>query len=227
MRAPVSIVVPTFNAAADLPASLSCLAEGLEAGLIRELIFTDGGSTDNTAALAEEAGAVLLLGKAGRGQQLRRGADAAEGQWLLFLHADTHLDRGWTRALFDHMRDHPEKAGHFRLGFRAQGAAPRMVSRWANLRSWVFGLPYGDQGLFVARKLYDRVGGYPEIPLMEDVALARALKGQILSIPVTAWTSAARYEADGWLRRGGRNLLTLARYLLGADPERLARSYPR
>lgn len=227
MRAPVSIIIPTLNAAADLPEAMAALGEGLEAGLIRELIIADGGSRDDIAALAEEAGAVLVTGPAGRGPQLRRGAEAAEGDWLLFLHADTHLSPGWSRAILDHMRDMPDRAGHFRLRFRARGPAPRMVSRWANLRSWAFGLPYGDQGLFISRRLYDRIGGYPDIPLMEDVAIAKALRGQMALIPCTAWTSAARYQSEGWLRRGGRNLVTLTRYLMGADPKVLARSYLR
>lgn len=227
MRAPVSIIVPTLNAAAEVAALLACLGEGLEEGIIREVIVSDGGSTDDIAALAEQAGAVFVEGPSGRGQQLSRGADVAEGEWLLFLHADTQLSQGWARALLDHMRDHADQAGHFRLRFRARGPAPRLVSKWANLRAWAFGLPYGDQGLFLSRRLYDQVGGYVDIPLMEDVAIARALRGRMIALPAIAWTSPDRYQAEGWLRRGGRNLLTLTRYMMGADPERLARSYSR
>ena len=100
------------------------------------------------------------------------------------------------------------------------------MAAWANLRSHL-GLPYGDQGLLVPRSLYDAVGGYPDQPLMEDVALVRALKGRLAPVGVTITTSAARYHAQGWLRRGGRNLLLLARYFAGQDVETLARSYHR
>ncbi|MDF0599931.1 TIGR04283 family arsenosugar biosynthesis glycosyltransferase [Psychromarinibacter sp. C21-152] len=227
MRAPVSVIVPTLDAAREVPATLASLGEGLEEGVIRELILSDGGSADGTARIADAAGAILVTGPAGRGGQLARGAAEAQAEWLLFLHADTQLGPGWAPALLGHLRDHPDKAGHFRLAFRADGSAARLVARWANFRARAFGLPYGDQGLLISRRLYDAVGGYPEIPLMEDVALARALGRRLVPLPATAWTSAERYERQGWLRRGTRNLVTLTRYLLGADPERLARAYSR
>ena len=227
MRAPVSVIVPTLDAEAELPAALACLGEGLDAGLIRELVIADGGSTDGTGAIAEAAGAVFVEGPAGRGGQLRRGAAAAQGEWLLFLHADSRLAPGWSGALLQHLRDRADRAGYFRLAFRAEGPAPRLVAGWANLRARALGLPYGDQGLLVSRTLYDRSGGYPDIPLMEDVAIARALAGQLAPIDAAVFTSAERYRRRGWIRRGGRNLMTLTRYLLGADPERLARSYSR
>ena len=113
------------------------------------------------------------------------------------------------------------------LGFRAGGILPRVVAGWANIRSRVFGLPYGDQGLLLRRALLEEVGGVPEIPLMEDVALARALRGRLCALPGTALTSAERYQAEGWFRRGARNLTVLLRYLLGVPPERLVRAYRR
>jgi hypothetical protein len=226
MRAPVSIVIPTLDAADDLPPTLAALGEGLEAGLIRELIISDGGSRDATRAIAEAAGAVWVEGPPGRGGQLARGAATAGGEWLLFLHADTQLAPGWTQAAVAHMRHHAGKAGWFRLRFRARGPAPRIVAGWANLRSRLFGLPYGDQGLLISRALYGSVGGFPAIPLMEDVALARTLgRGRLRALDAEALTSAARYEAEGWLRRGARNLSTLLSFLLGTDAESLARRY--
>ncbi len=227
MRAPVSIVIPTLNACSEMPATLAALAEGLQAGLIRELVISDGGSQDGIAGLAAEAGAVLIAGPAGRGGQLARGAVRARGDWLLFLHADTHLGPGWAAAVRDHIRRYPDRAGYFRLAFRAEGPAARIVAGWANWRSRRLGLPYGDQGLLMSRKLYEQAGGYPDIPLMEDVALARKLKGRLREIGATAFTSAERYREQGWLRRGTWNILTLLRYLCGADPARLARGYSR
>ena len=131
-------------------ATLGALGEGLEAGLIRELILTDGGSTDETAAIAEAAGALWLIGSAGRGGQIARGVKAAQGDWLLILHADTVLEAGWSRALLDHITSAPTKAGYGQLAFAARGFAPRFVAGWANLRARLFGLPYGDQALLVA-----------------------------------------------------------------------------
>lgn len=222
MRAELSVVIPTLNAGAGLPACLTALMEGLEAGLIRELVISDGGSTDGTLALADEAGAHIVTGLPSRGGQLRRGVAAATGAWLLVLHADSVLPPGWP-ALVRAQMGTPRPAC-FRLRFDAGGCAPRIVEVWANLRTRVFGLPYGDQGLLVPRRAYDAAGGYPDIPLMEDVALVRAL-GRIDLLPCALTTSADKYRRGGWLRRGGRNMTLLLRYLLGADPETLARRY--
>ncbi len=223
VRARLSVIVPVLNGAAELPALLTGLMAGVEAGLIRELILSDGGSCDATARIAGDAGAIWVTGSASRGGQFRRGAEAAGGDWLLFLHADTGLPDGWVEAALAQMTD--GRPGYFRLSFDAQGAAPRIVAGWANLRARVFSLPYGDQGLLISRSDYDAAGGHPDIPLMEDVALARRLGRRLRVIPLAVRTSAARYQQDGWLRRGARNLWLLMRYLAGADPEVLRRRY--
>ncbi len=223
MRAPISVIIPTLNAANELPACLMALGEGLDAGLVRELIITDGGSSDGTLKIADAAGAEIVNGAASRGGQLRRGADAAQGQWLLFLHADTLLAPGWADVVLAHLTT--TNAGYFKLGFDSAHPMARFVSGWANLRSRLFALPYGDQGLLAPRALYDDIGGFPDQPLMEDVAIARALKGRLVCLNAKAITSATRYERDGWLRRGARNLVALCRYLAGTSPEKLARAY--
>lgn len=227
MRAALSVIIPTLNAEKQLPACLMALMEGLEAGLLREVVISDGGSTDATLQIAEEVGAELVTGDASRGGQLRRGGQAAQGDWLLVLHADTVLDPGWSESVLDHIASHPDMAGYFRLRFDAGGIAPRFVAGWANLRARVFGLPYGDQGLLLSRALYDGTGGFADQPLMEDVAMARQLRGRLREIPLSARTSAERYVTEGWFHRGRRNLWTLLRYLSGADPHDLARSYRR
>jgi rSAM/selenodomain-associated transferase 2 len=225
MRAPVSVIIPTLDAGAALPGCLGALGEGLAEGLIRELVVSDGGSRDGTLAVAAASGAVLVTGPAGRGGQLRRGVAAAQGAWLLVLHADTRLAPGWAAAVRGHLAS--DRAGYFRLSFDAEGLAPRIVAGWANLRSGLFGLPYGDQGLLVPRALYDVVEGYRDQPLMEDVEIARALRGRLVGLPAAAVTSAAKYLAQGWLRRGARNLWTFARYRAGVSAERLAAEYRR
>ncbi len=227
MPAPLSVVIPTLNAGASLGPTAETLLEGVSSGLVRELVLSDGGSEDNTRDIAKELGAVWIEGAAGRGGQLRRGVNAAGGDWLLLIHADTHLSPGWAEVAFRHMKDAPNKAGWFRLRFRASGLAPRVIAGGANLRSRLLGLPYGDQGLLVSRELLNAVGGVPDIPLMEDVALARALRGQLVGLRADAFTSAERYERDGWARRVFRNLGTLARYWLGADPAKLKTRYER
>ena len=224
MRATISVVIPTLNAEAHLGACLTALMPGLEAGIIRELIVSDGGSEDATVSIAKAWGAKVVTGPPSRGGQLGRGCNAAAGIWLLVLHADTQLRDGWVGPAILHLDT--RQAGWFRLAFAQGGLAGRLVAGWANLRSR-FGLPYGDQGLLLPRALYADAGGYPDQPLMEDVALARALRGKLTGIDAVAETSPARYHAQGWVRRGARNLWTLLRYFSGVSPHSLARSYRR
>lgn len=220
MVAPISVIIPTLNAETRLPGCASSLFEGVEAGLIREMIVTDGGSRDETLKVADAIGANIVQGPASRGGQLRRGCAAAKADWFLILHADTQLSKGWCGPVYAHMSS--RQAGWFSLRFDRGGA---FVAGWANIRSRMFGLPYGDQGLLIPRALYEHVGGYPDQPLMEDVALARALRGHLRGIEAEAITSAAKFRAQGWVRRGARNLVTLTRYFAGADPEVLAQAY--
>ncbi|MEM9550951.1 MAG: TIGR04283 family arsenosugar biosynthesis glycosyltransferase [Pseudomonadota bacterium] len=224
MSARISIVIPTLNAAGSLPRCLETLIEGLIDGLICELVITDGGSEDATLEIADEVGARIVRGVASRGGQLRRGVADTRGDWVLILHADTVLAPGWSRLVRQHV-EFDTRPAYFHLAFDISGLWPAMVSRWANLRARVFALPYGDQGLLIRRSDYDAAGGFPDQPLMEDVALALRLGRTLVGMPVTARTSAARYARDGWLSRGTRNLWTLARYLGGADPTKLAASY--
>ncbi|MEM1361525.1 MAG: TIGR04283 family arsenosugar biosynthesis glycosyltransferase [Pseudomonadota bacterium] len=225
MSAPLTVVIPTLNSAQSLPGCVAPLYEGIFAGLIRELIVTDGGSHDDTTQIAEALGARVLTGPAGRGGQLSRGTAMVESPWVLVLHADTQLSHGWADRVYQHMAQHPSKAGYFWLRFDATGMAAAIVARWANLRSALFGLPYGDQGFLVPRKALAAKGGYPDLPLMEDVALAKQFRGALCPLGAIAVTSAERYLSEGWLRRGSRNLTLLLRYLSGADPKKLAAAY--
>lgn len=223
MPATLSIVIPTLNAQDGLARSLPVLAEGLTAGLIRDLVISDGGSEDATLRIADAAGAKIVTGPASRGGQLRRGAEAADGAWLFFLHADTVLPAGWTDAVGAHLRQ--DRPGWCPMRFDHGGLPARLVAGWANLRARAFALPYGDQGLLISREAYTRAGGFPDQPLMEDVAMARGLGRRLMPLPLTVTTSAEKYLRDGWVRRGSANLRLLLRYLAGADPERLARRY--
>lgn len=225
MRAPISVVIPTLNAATQLPATAEALLAGVTEGIIGELIVSDGGSGDATVEVARALGARIVEGSAGRGGQIGRGVQIARGDWVLILHADTHLGPYWVEAVARHISCRSEAAGYFQLALRASGMAAWMVAFGANVRSRVLGLPYGDQGLLVSRGVLESVGGVPDIPLMEDVALARRLKGRLFMLEAQAQTSAERYLADGWARRVLRNLWTLVRYLGGARPEELVREY--
>lgn len=216
----LSVVIPTLDAERYLP---TCLERVSAAD---EIVVVDGGSRDRSAALAEHAGARVVLSPRGRGEQLRAGGEAATADWLLFLHADTVPGPRWREAVAKHAGRHPGKAGCFRLRLADTAWQARLVERAVAARLAWFGLPYGDQGLLIARALYDAVGGYRPLPLMEDVDLVRRIgRGRLAVLDEAATTSAERWRRDGWLRRSGRNLACLGLYRLGVSPERLARLY--
>lgn len=222
----ICVVIPTLNAERTLQQAMAPLVRAAVDGLVRQVVVADGGSNDDTLALAEDAGATIVATAPGRGEQLAAGCAAARGEWLLVLHADTVLAEGWERAVADHIARRPGKAGYFRFAFDDEGGRARLWERGVALRCALLALPYGDQGLLISRRLYDEVGGYRPLPLMEDVDLARRLGGRRLSpLAAVAITSAERHRRDGYLRRSLSNAGLLARYLAGADPERLARAY--
>ena len=213
----LSVIVPALNAEATLGQCLERL-DGAD-----EIIIVDGGSRDSTVAIAEAAGARVIFAPKGRGVQLRAGSEAARGDWLLFLHADTLIGPGWRGAVERQMAS-PFRPACFRLCLDDAAWQARLIERGVALRVKLFGLPYGDQGLLVSRQLYSNVGGYRPLPLMEDVDLARRI-GRVRMLDVDAVTSAERWRRDGWFRRSARNLACLSMYIAGVAPERIARFY--
>jgi rSAM/selenodomain-associated transferase 2 len=216
--------VPALNEAASLPGLLADLC-GLAP--VPEIIVVDGGSSDATCSVARELGARVLLAPRGRGAQLRIGAAAANAPLLCFLHADVRLDPPALRQLERLAESQPAGAYAFRLAIERAGLAYRIVEWGANVRSRWGGLPYGDQGLLVRREDYDAAGGYPPVPLMEDVALVRALHRttRIRILPAAVRASARRWEQDGAIRRTWANWRLLLAFLRGVPPERLALRY--
>ncbi|MEE9454789.1 MAG: TIGR04283 family arsenosugar biosynthesis glycosyltransferase [Paracoccaceae bacterium] len=224
MPAPLTIIIPTLNAAHKITPCLASLGEALEAGILAEVIFADGGSSDDIADIADGVGAIIVNTHKGRGGQMAMGATHARGEWLLFLHADSVLAPGWVAIARAHMQT-KTTAGYFRLQFDETTLPARIVANWANMRARLFGLPYGDQGLLINRILYENIGAHPSIPLMEDVAIASTLRGQLTPLAANITTSAEKYHTQGWLRRSLRNFTLLMRYKLGADPAVLAAKY--
>lgn len=222
----LSIVIPALNPGPRFGSVLAALVPGAVEGLVKDVVVCDAGSADRTLELAEEAGCRVLSTDRGRGGQLRAGAAAARGDWLLFLHADTVLQPGWERAVEAHIARHPGKAGYFRLRFDDPMVKARLWEKGVALRCAVLALPYGDQGLLVSKSLYDETGGYPDWPLMEDVELVRRIgRKRLRLIDATAETDAGKFRRDGWLRRSARNVAFLVAWAFGADPRDLARRY--
>jgi len=228
--APISIVIPTRDAAAWLRRSLPPLAafEGLD--LVREVVIADCGSADETPAIVEAAGARLIRAEAGRGRQLAAGAEAARGDWLMFLHADTVLAEGWDDAVRNFITDpaNTGRAGYFRFALDDARFAARRIAWLTNLRCRLLGLPYGDQGLLIHRELYRACGGFRPLPLMEDVDLVRRLgRRRLKMLEAVAVTSAARYRRGGFWLRPLRNQFCLLLWFLGMPPRAILRIYER
>ena len=216
----LTIVVPVLNAAASLG---HCLAVLADAG---EIIVVDGGSTDNGVEIADRSRARIIAAPRGRGTQLDAGARAARGDWLLFVHADTRLGAGWREAVATHVATAPERAGYFDLRLDDPAWQARVIEHGVAWRARLLGLPYGDQGLLISRRLYDELGGFRPLALMEDVDFVRRIgRSRLRRLPATALTSADRWRRDGWIRRSSRNLACLALYAAGVAPVRLARLY--
>jgi rSAM/selenodomain-associated transferase 2 len=227
----LSIVLPTRNAAAHLEKTLAAIGEAA-CDLEHECIVVDGGSSDDTVAVAKRFSAtVVSLGAAhhpGRGAQLREGARLARGEWLFFLHADTRPAPAWAEATqaFMVVPENYHTAAIFRFALESRKPQARRIEQLVAWRACALGLPYGDQGLLLSRALYDAIGGFAPIPIMEDVDIVRRLgRSRLAFLDAALLTSAERYERDGYWKRPLRNLFCLTLYFLGVSPKRLLRIY--
>lgn len=225
MTEPISIIVPTLDEAAVMAETLAMLAPLRNRG--HEVIVVDGGSHDATRSLAEPSVDMLLESPAGRALQMNTGARRARHGILWFLHADTRIPSDADRVIRQALA-----SGRCwgRFDVRLSGSQPllRVVERMMNLRSRWSGIATGDQGLFMSREAFDAVGGFPEIPLMEDIAISRLLKHRVgrPACPRTRLlTSSRRWEDRGILRTIGLMWRLRLAYFLGADPADLARRY--
>jgi len=223
----LSVIIPTLNAAASLPATLETVRGADEA------VVVDGGSTDGTPELAATLGARVIPAPRGRGAQMAAGVAAARGDWLMLLHADTRLAMpiiGTTMPLghlhCERAGDHRQHAYYFRFALDSDDPRARRLERLVAWRCRVLALPYGDQGLLIHRDLLRQVGGIRPLPLMEDVDLVRRLgRRRLVALDAAAVTSAAKWQRDGWYRRSLRNLVCLTLYFIGVPIPRIARLY--
>jgi rSAM/selenodomain-associated transferase 2 len=220
----ISVIIPTLNEVAMVGATLGDLAPLRALG--HELILVDGGSSDGTQDLAAALVDRVLEAPRGRAIQMDTGVRAATGDWVWFLHADTRVPPAAIDALVSVCRA-PTLWGRFDIRLSGSALALRVIERMMNLRSWQSGIATGGQGIFVARTVYDAVGGLPQIPLMEDIALSRLLRrqGRPLCLRPALITSSRRWEVRGIARTVLLTWRLRLAYALGADPRRLAGRY--
>jgi rSAM/selenodomain-associated transferase 2 len=219
----LSVVIPTWNEAENLAATLDALPERAE------VVVADGGSVDGTVEIASRSGALVIACERGRARQMNRGAREAGGDTLLFLHADAVLGAGAKEAIESALADPAVVGGSFRLRIRSPRAALRLAAFGSNVRARILGMPYGDQGLFLRRSVYDKLGGFPDIPFLEDVALIRILRrrGRLVPLDVTLSTGDRHWRELGVLRTTLLNWTMVGFYLSGVSPETLAPHYRR
>jgi rSAM/selenodomain-associated transferase 2 len=224
MRPVLSVVVPTLNEGAVIESLLSALQPLRESGC--EIIVSDGGSTDATCERALGLCDRLVSGGPGRAVQMNRGASVAEAGWLWFLHADTRFTEPLSR-LPGIFKSTKRDWGFFRVRLDAPGWRFRVIEWMMNRRSRFSRIGTGDQGLFVRHRVFQEIGGFADIPLMEDVEICKRLRGvsrpRVLDVPLL--TSARRWQRHGVLRTVLLMWRLRLAYFLGVSPERLARQY--
>lgn len=218
----LSIIVPTLNEAEYIDLTLK-KALDKEA----EVIVVDGGSRDDTKKRAEKGGARVASSPPGRAVQLNTGADMAKGHVLLFLHADTRPPDRFVKYIFMTLMNQGTIAGAFRFKTDLDRPLMKATEYMTNMRSRIFNLPYGDQGLFLSKNVFDAVGGFPDVPVAEDLYFVRRLAkhGRIRIAPVPAVTSARRWRQKGFVYTTVINSIILMGCLFGVSPERLAPLY--
>lgn len=221
----ISVVIPTRDEAQAIGSLLHDLASARAAG--HELIVVDGGSQDGTVAIAERSADRVLTAATGRASQMNAGANAASGQILWFLHADTRVPTQAIQSIIDAI-DAGLPWGRFDVSLSGPSWAFRIIESMMNLRSCFTAIATGDQGIFVTRELFNRLGGFPNQPLMEDVAISRQLRKHRKPACIRSarlQTSSRRWEQNGTLQTIWLMWRLRLRYWLGADPAALARRY--
>ncbi|WP_414527597.1 TIGR04283 family arsenosugar biosynthesis glycosyltransferase [Nodularia chucula] len=219
MHKKISIIIPTFNEAANIENAIASTQPNTNV----ELIVVDGGSQDDTVNIAQSLSVKVITSLPGRAMQMNAGAMAATGDILLFLHADTRLPAGFDHMVRSALKQPQTVAGAFALRIDADDWTLRWVEKGVNWRSHFWQMPYGDQAIFLSTEVFQKIGKFPELPIMEDFELIRRLKriSKITIIPVPVITSARRWLKKGVLQTTLLNQMVITAYFLGISPERI------
>ncbi len=224
-RPEISVIIPALNESGFLE---RCLASCVDAPGV-EVIVVDGGSDDGTPEVADRCGARSVSTVRGRAIQLNAGAAEAQGRRFVFLHADTVLPRNFDETVRTILESPDTVAGAFSLRIDGDSPALRRVERGVNWRARYLGMPYGDQAIFVGAETFRSMGGFPELPIMEDFELVRRLRrrGRVAIASQSVLTSPRRWERLGALRATWINQAVVVGYLLGVDSRRITGWYRR
>jgi rSAM/selenodomain-associated transferase 2 len=223
----VSIILPVLNESGRINEIIGHIRV-IDPTNTAEIIVVDGDQQGSTINAIQDSGVIRAISARGRGMQMNRGAARARGDVLLFLHADTLLPTDAFARISEALRDQRFFAGAFELGLNTKRRIFRITEKYVHLRTWATRIPFGDQAIFIRRDYFEKIGGYKEIPLMEDVELMSRIKrlgDRICIIPEKVLTSARRWEEEGILYCTFRNWALQILYALGVPPERLAKWY--
>lgn len=221
----LSVIIPALNEEKNIVRLINYINnENVKA----EIIVSDGNSNDNTAAAASAEGAKVISGKQNRGIQLNRGAQIASAPILLFLHADSQLEKGALNLLVKKMNEEKDKIGGcFHLEIASQDKLLKLISWTSNLRAKYLNLIFGDQGIFIRKDYFNKIGGFPEIELMEDWEFSKKMAacGKLLYLDKKIFTSARRWEKNGVLKTVIFMYKIKILYILGVEPKKLKKIY--
>jgi rSAM/selenodomain-associated transferase 2 len=223
--AQISIIIPTLNEAGNIKEAIASTQPSANI----EIIVVDGGSSDDTVAMAQSLGIKVISSSPSRAVQMNAGAAVANGEILLFLHADTRLSLGFDAQIRQALAQPRTVAGAFDLQIDASPLVLRLVEWGVKWRSRFFQMPYGDQAIFLTEKVFHKIGGFPELPIMEDFELMRRLRstGRIVILRTPVITSGRRWLQTGVFKTTLLNQIIIIAYLLGVSPNRIRSWYRR
>ncbi len=223
LKEKISIIIPVLNEASTINKTLASIENASNI----EIILVDGGSEDETVAIAQSCGIKVLSSPPGRATQMNKGAAAATGDILLFLHADTRLPNNFDTSVRQSLQIPKTIAAAFELKIDSDMPSLRLIEKMVNLRSRYLQMPYGDQAIFLKASVFGQISGFRDIPIMEDFELVRRLQplGKIEIVPAPVLTSGRRWEKLGVLKTTLINQLIILGYFLGIPPAQLASWY--
>jgi len=223
----ISVIMPVYNEEKAINPALEALGR-IADGAAYEAIVADGAPGTGTLKAVNVQGAIKIASPSGRARQMNAGAAAASGETLVFLHADTSLPSGAFKKIEEALRDPVIAGGAFKLRIDTKNPFIKFIAFTANIRTILWRMPYGDQALFFRKKYFEGIGGYGDLPFLEDVEIMRRVRargGKIAVLDAEVLTSARRWEKEGVVYTTLRNKLVMLLYKLGVRPGKLARCY--